>query len=269
MGELKIGTSGYSYQDWRGVFYPKHLEAKDFLRHYASFFDCVEIDSTYYRIPSPYVLEALTKKVPAGFQFTVKTPSTFTHERDKFGEMIETFRRATAPLIRKRMLGCYVAQFPYSFPPGKEGLKHIAMIADALDAHVCVEFRRREWQDERVYEYLRAKGIGFVNVDTPKFKSLPRPSSVVTADVGYVRFHGRNAAKWWSHEQVHERYDYTYSQEELEEWVPRIEEMRDKAKRTFVMFNNHFRGQAIKGANDLKTLLGLPAEGAGQSTLKG
>ncbi|MBI2184996.1 MAG: DUF72 domain-containing protein [Thaumarchaeota archaeon] len=263
MGEIRVGTSGYSYQDWKGAFYPQNLASKDFLKHYSNFFDCVEIDSTYYRIPSLFLIDALTKKVPSSFRFTVKTPSTFTHTRDKFLETLEPFRKATAPMIRKGMLACYLAQFPSSFPYSKDSLAHIADIANNLDAPLCVEFRKRDWQKDEVYEFLREKRTGFANVDTPRFKTLPVPSAVATSEIGYVRFHGRNVAKWWRHEQTYERYDYVYTTEELQEWIPRIKQIQEKTKVTYILFNNHFRAKAIDSANNMKKLLGIEA---GQST---
>ncbi len=266
MGELRVGTSGYSYEDWKGMFYPQNLQSRDFLKHYSTFFDCVEIDSTYYRIPSPFMMEALARKVPSSFRFTVKTPSTFTHSREKFLDTLEPFRKATALMIRRGMLTCYLAQFPSSFAYSRENLEYMQEMAGSLDAPLCVEFRKREWQKDEVYEYLREKGIGYVNVDAPRFENLPVPSSVATSEVGYVRFHGRNAAKWWHHEQAYERYDYTYATAELEEWVPRIRQVQERTEVTYILFNNHYRGQSIDAANRLKRLLGIES---GQSALAG
>jgi uncharacterized protein YecE (DUF72 family) len=131
---MRIGTPGYSYQDWRGLFYPKSMESSEFLTYYAQFFGCVEIDSTYYRIPPPSMIEALSNKVPKNFRFTVKTPSTFTYERKEFLSTLEPFRVATKPILRKGMLACYLAQFPPSFHFNKGNLQHVKAIAGNLDA---------------------------------------------------------------------------------------------------------------------------------------
>lgn len=257
MGEIHVGTSGYSYQDWKGLFYPKSLASGDFLRYYSTFFDCVEIDSTYYRIPSPSIMDAVTRKVPSSFRFVVKTPDTFTHKRGQFLETLEPFRKATSPMVRKGVLACYLAQFPSSFKFSKENLEYIGSVAGNLDAPVCVEFRERNWQKDEVYEFLNKNEIGYVNVDLPRFKSLPVPSSIATSEIGYVRFHGRNAAKWWQHEEAHERYDYLYSTEELREWLPRIKELKEKTRETYVFFNNHYKIKSVNAANKMKRLLGM------------
>ena len=257
MGEIRIGTSGYSYEDWKGLFYPKGMPSSDFLSYYSNFFDCVEIDSTYYRIPEPSVMDAIARKVPASFRFIVKTPDTFTHKRTKFLEALEPFRRATKPMIKKGVLACYLAQFPSSFRFTKENLEHIANIAGNLDAPVCVEFRARLWQNEEVNEFLREKEIGYVNVDLPSFKTLPAPSSVATSEVGFVRLHGRNLAKWWHHKEAHERYDYTYKTQELEQWVPQIRDVQENTQVLYIMFNNHWRKQSVDAANAMKKLLGI------------
>jgi len=150
LGDIRIGTSGYSYEDWKSLFYPRGLPSSDFLKYYSNFFDCVEIDFTHYRIPEPSVTYAITRKVPTSFRFVVKAPDTFTHKRSKFLETLEPFRKTTNPIIKKGMLACYLAQFPSSFKYTKENLEHIARIAGNLDAPVSVEFRARAWQNEEV-----------------------------------------------------------------------------------------------------------------------
>ena len=257
MGELRIGTSGYSYADWKGLFYPKGLLSQDFLRYYANFFDCVEIDSTYYHIPKPVILDALTRKVPSTFRFTVKTPDTFTHSREKFLETLEPCRKAASPMITKGMLACFLAQFPTSFRFNNNNLEYIKNLAGNLDAPLSVEFRERTWQNQEVYEFLRMNEIGYVNVDIPRFTTLPLPSSVVTSEIGYVRLHGRNATKWWQHDQAYERYDYTYKTEELQEWLPRIRTIQATTKETYILFNNHYKKKSVDAANEMKKLLGM------------
>jgi len=107
------------------------------------------------------------------------------------------------------------------------------------------------------YEFLRVNEIGYVNVDLPAFKALPTPSSIATSDIGFVRFHGRNFAKWWQHEEAHERYDYAYSTKELEEWVPKIREVQANTKVLYIMFNNHWRKKSVDAANEMKKVLGM------------
>ena len=251
-----IGTCGYSYPDWKGVFYPSGMKDSDFLRFYSERFACVEIDSTYYRIPDPLMFDAISKKVPEGFRFTVKVPSTFTHEREKFEETLDSFRKSIEPIVEKEMLGCLVAQFPYSFKGSREGLEHIVRINDGMRQPMVVEFRHRSWQNGNVYRFLQDRGIGYVNVDLPRIYGLPVPSEVVTADVAYVRFHGRVDAKtWWTPEESSQRYAYLYDEEELKEWVPRIRNMEGRARNLYVVFNNHFRGFATQNATMMTKVL--------------
>ena len=253
---MRVGTAGYSYTDWRGIFYPADMKESDFLRFYSERFSCVEIDSTYYRIPEPSMFEAISKKVPEGFMFTVKVPGAFTHEREKFVETLVPFKESIQPIVDSGMLGCLVAQFPYSFKASREGLEHIVKIKVGMEQPLVVEFRHVSWQKEDIYEFLQDHGIGYVNVDLPRIPGLPTPSQVVTADVAYVRFHGRVDAKtWWEPEEAKQRYAYLYNEDELKEWVPHIRGMESRAKSTYVVFNNHFRGFATQNAAMMKRIV--------------
>ncbi len=259
----RIGTSGYSYQDWKKIFYPGIISSSLFLKFYAKYFDSVEIDSTYYRIPPPAVFEQIAKKVPATFKFSVKTPSTFTHERGRYSETVEQFRQSISPLVKKGLLGCILAQFPFSFRPSTPNLEHIARIGNDLHdmAPLCVEFRHIAWQRDDVYSFLKEQGIGYVNVDLPDLEGLPKPSSVITSDLGYIRFHGRvSYDMWWNPPQSHERYNYEYTKEELQEWVPKVEAIAKGTKTLYFMFNNHYGAKSVRAAIEMKRLLGLKVE---------
>jgi uncharacterized protein YecE (DUF72 family) len=255
---VRIGTAGYSYSDWRGVFYPADMKEADFLRFYSERFSCVEIDTTYYRVPGPSMFEAISKKVPEGFMFTVKVPGTFTHEREKFEQDLAPFRRSVQPIADNGTLGCLVAQFPYSFKSSREGLEHVVKIKEGMGLPMVVEFRHVSWQKEDVYEFLQDHEIGYVNVDLPRIYGLPLPSGVVTTDVAYVRFHGRVDAKtWWEPEEAKQRYAYLYKEEELEEWVPHIKSIEGRAKSTYVVFNNHYGGFAPQNAAMMKDVMSM------------
>jgi uncharacterized protein YecE (DUF72 family) len=225
------------------------MKESDFLRFYSERFSCVEVDSTYYRIPGPSMFEAMSKKVPEGFKFTVKVPGSFTHEREKFEESLDPFKRSIQPIVENGMLGCLVAQFPYSFKSSREGLEHIVRMKEGMELAMVVEFRHASWQKEDVYEFLYDHGIGYVNVDLPRIYGLPLPSGVVTTDVSYIRFHGRVDAKtWWEPEEAKLRYAYLYNEEELKEWVPHIKSIESRSRNLYVVFNNHFRGFATQNA---------------------
>jgi len=113
----------------------------------------------------------------------------------------------------------------------------------------------RVLEQEKFQALLREQALGFCCVDEPRLKGLLPPIAEATSNVGYVRFHGRNAAKWWQHEQAYERYDYTYSKEELGEWTPKIQKLNQAAEIVFVFANNHYRAQGIDTARQLRLLL--------------
>lgn len=255
---IHIGTSGFSYEDWREHFYPAKLAQSAMLEFYARVFQTVEINSTFYRTPTPTMMERIAKKVPGDFVFTVKLPQDITHRGDPPPTAFAEFRRGVAPVRERGMLGCILAQYPWSFRPSslaEDRLRRLA--AEFTELQVVVEFRNHHWARDETYELLRSLGLGFCCVDEPQLEGLMPPQSVATSGIGYVRFHGRNAAKWWRHEHAYERYDYLYSEAELREWLPRIGELIDATQELYLFFNNHYEGQAAQNARQLAQLLGL------------
>ncbi len=255
---IVIGTSGYAYDDWKGPFYPPDLDPKEYLAFYARHFSFTEVNSTYYRQPSPFMLKRLAEKTPEGFLFAVKAYQGITHERQGLDDA-RTFRRALAPLEDAGKLACVLLQFPNSFRPGPENRAYLRHAIEVMEGvPVAVEFRHRGWvQGEEGFSLLSELGAGFVCVDEPQLSSLVPPVVRATGSVGYVRFHGRNREKWWQHEQPYERYNYLYSEEELREWVPRLQELERQTGRTFVAMNNHYQAKAVVNARMLQGLLGL------------
>lgn len=253
---IRIGTSGYSYQDWIGPFYPEGINKSDMLVYYAREFDTSELNFTYYRIPNVYTMSAIARKVPDGFLFTVKASRELTHERGGKEYAFPQFIEALAPLQDEGKFGCVLAQFPWSFRANEENRAYLEFLREQFgDLPVVVEFRNREWIEEDTFDLLRQLELGFCCVDQPRLKGLIPPIARATASVGYVRFHGRNAAKWWGHKEPWERYDYTYSEEELREWVPKIRQLEQHAERVFVLTNNHWQGQAVANARQLRMML--------------
>ncbi|MFB0546398.1 MAG: DUF72 domain-containing protein, partial [Anaerolineae bacterium] len=246
---ILIGTSGFSYKDWVGPYYPAGLPQREWLRFYAREFPTCELNFTYYRLPAPRTLERMADKVPPGFLFTLKAYQGITHEReDNEGAFIQ-FVESLKPLIEAGKFGGVLAQFPFSFHATGENRDYLRLCRERLgDLPVAVEFRNARWLTAETFALLRENKLGFCCVDEPRLKGLIPPVAEVTADVAYVRLHGRNAAKWWQHEHAWERYDYTYSDEELSEWVPKIRELAERTKTTFVFANNHWRGQAVDTA---------------------
>lgn len=259
MGELRIGTSGYSFKDWLGTVYPRGARSGEFLRHYARLFDAVEINATYYRIPPPAVFEGMLRKVSETFVFVVKVPGTMTHERDRFSESVKPFSEALRPLHDAGQLGGLLAQFPGSFRPSIASDDHLRRLAETFvddgSVPLNIEFRHTDWMSGEAMRRLRKLGLGFVNVDLPRLQGLPEPSEITTSDTAYVRLHGRNARMWWRHPTPSHRYDYLYSQEELDPWVDSVERMRAETKRAYVFTNNCRLGQSVVTALQMMTAL--------------
>ncbi len=255
---ILIGTSGFSYEDWRGYFYPKELPKKEMLTFYAQHFPTVEVNATYYSMPHPTTFVQMARKVPSEFEFVVKAHKDMTHAEEFLPEPFQEFRAALEPLVERGMLGCVLAQFPWSFKATPANRSTLELFRAALpELPVVVEFRNAGWVSEETFTLLQKLSFGFCCVDEPRLNGLMPRIVRATSPLGYVRFHGRNAAKWWHHEHAYERYDYLYTEEELREWVPRIRELSDETERTYLFFNNHYEGKAGQNAQMMASLLNL------------
>jgi len=253
---IHVGTSGFSYKDWVGPYYPADLPKRQWLSFYAREFHACEINFTYYRIPDARTLAAMADKTPGGFLFTVKASRELTHEREGNAEAFVRFAQALTPLLERGKFGCVLAQFPYSFRPSPENRDYLRAFRGLIvDLPVVIEFRNAHWLTPETTALLEEGGLGFCCVDEPRLKDLVPPVAKATGNVAYVRFHGRNAEKWWRHDEAWERYDYSYSEEELAEWVPKIRDIDAKAEHTFLFANNHWQGQAVDTARQLRLLL--------------
>jgi len=247
-----VGTSGYSYDDWIGPFYPPDLPKSEFLTHYAERFQCVEINMTYYRIPAPRQCAAWVRRTPSDFLFAVKANRLMTHERDNPDSLdaFPQFREAIQPIQEAGRLGCVLLQFPQSFGLSDANSDHLVFVRDQLpDMPLVCEFRSAQWADESTLGLLRQLDLGYCCVDEPSIPGLMPRVAVATSPLGYLRFHGRNAAKWYDHEEAFERYDYLYQPHELAEWVPKVGELAAATDHLFVFFNNHYNAQAVANAD--------------------
>jgi uncharacterized protein YecE (DUF72 family) len=257
--QVLIGTSGFSYDDWKGHFYPAKLKREEMLSYYARHFPVVELNTTYYGMPTSKSLYQMTQKVPEGFRFVVKAHSDLTHSGEFKPEAFAQFREALLPMRDLEMLGAVLAQFPWGFKRTPENERYLETLRRELpDVPLVVEFRNAAWVDDDVFRRMRELDLGFCCVDEPRLKGLLPPIAVATSSTGYVRFHGRNYKKWWQHDQPHERYDYKYSAEELADWAPKIQQLDQAAQTTYVFFNNHYEGKAGQNALDLAQMLHLP-----------
>ena len=169
---------------------------------------------------------------------------------------MKNFRKYLDPLMEAKRLGAVLLQYPWSFKNTPESIEKLEKVFSDFDGYpLALEVRHATFQNDDFLRFLEAKNVSWVNVDQPLFSDSVKPADTVTGPVSYVRLHGRNYEKWFAHQESWERYNYLYSKDELEPWVRRIESMA-QSKETYVITNNHFRGQAIVNAADLKEALG-------------
>ena len=255
--DVRVGTSGYSFDDWRGRFYPDTTAKGKMLDYYAQHFRTVEINSTYYRIPHPAVMANITKKAPEGFDFMVKVPQSFTHRRSDLESDLAMYLEALKPMVESGKLAGLLAQFPYSFKFSPDGLDYLSSLREALgEFALFMEFRHNSWVNRTMYDRLRSDLAGYVCVDEPQLSGLLKPDLFCTNKTAYVRLHGRNAQQWWYGGAL--RYDYSYSEDEMREWKEKIDKLitKKQVERVYVYFNNCHHGQAAANAVDFEAMFG-------------
>jgi uncharacterized protein YecE (DUF72 family) len=277
---LLIGTSGYSYpgpppKGWFGAFYPK-VKGKGFddLQYYSQIFNTVEINFTFYRPPSSAVTTSWVDKTPADFSFAIKLWQKFTHPT-KIGrkssedqwlpatqEDIEEFRSGIQPLAEAGKLGALLLQYPAGFhctPENQEKIERTLQVF--YDYPKVVELRHNSWNENNpefraLLEENRASGV---LIDEPKFATSIRQNISPIGEIFYFRAHGRNAQTWWRPKESWERYDYSYSRDEIKKVAERIKVATSTPgiKKGFAFFNNHARANAPANAIMLSQELGL------------
>jgi len=253
---MYLGTSGFSYDDWVGTFYPVGMPKAEWLSYYAREFNTCEVNSTFYALPKPSNLKAMADKTGDGFLFCFKANQEMTHQRDDNAHVFKAFCQVLEPIITAGKLGCILAQFPYSFGFNRRNWDYLSQFKERLGGlSMVIEFRNARWLRSEVFDWLRDQELGFCCVDEPRLPNLLPPLAETTSNISYVRFHGRNSAKWWQHEQAYERYDYSYTPEELSEWLPKIQKLDSVAEKTFIFANNHWRGQAVSTIRQLRLML--------------
>jgi uncharacterized protein YecE (DUF72 family) len=261
--QIRIGPAGWSYTDWEGTVYPPHRSKFDQLAYLASFFDTIEINSPFYRIPPPSHATSWVRRVSANpaFKFTTKIFRGFTHDAAGLSAGdVKAFRDYLDPLAESDRLGAVLLQYPWSFRNSEESRHKLTRLFAAFDAYpLAIEVRHATFQNDEFFHLLNEHNIAWVNVDQPLFHDSVKPSDTTTGPFAYVRLHGRNYEKWFAHGETWERYNYLYSKEELTPWVDRIREI-SREKVTYVITNNHFRGQAIVNAVELEASLGMEAK---------
>ena len=263
MGELLIGTSGYDYLDWKGGFYPLKLARSRFLEYYSEHFNSLELNGTYYRMPTADQMRKMIGRSGGRVRFSVKAFRDMTHAlyagayRDKslYQPLVAEFKKALEPLLADNLLLCALFQFPESFHYDNQERVYLdRLLKEVADIPVVVEMRNVDWQIEQVYTALRQRNVGWCITDNPNLKNLLKLDYVCTSDIAYMRFHGRNAEMWYKGDNV-SRYDYLYSDMELQAFVNPILELLKHTKTVQLFFNNHAKSQATVNAKKIELLI--------------
>jgi uncharacterized protein YecE (DUF72 family) len=285
--DIRIGTSGWSYPSgqgtWNGIFYPSPPGRRrrgapkfDELSFYAEHFNTVEVNSSFYRIPTRDTTRSWAERTPPDFEFALKLYQKFTHP-DMFIKStggdpsdlddgdVNNFKTSIEPLADADKLGPLLAQFPPSFKNDPEALGYLEWLLQHFRDHpIAVELRHRSWSDanDEILSLLKTFGAAWAQIDEPKFKGSIRQSR--TGDPGafyYLRLHGRNAAQWWKHDKSEDRYNYLYSAEELEPFAQAAKDVSRKVKKAYLYANNHFSAKSVANAAILQHQLGQEVSG--------
>ncbi len=249
--KLRLGTSSWSSPDWVGPFYPEGTPPAEFIAQYAQYFDTVEVDSTYYRTPSPSMVKNWRERTPPGFVFAAKVPQVVTHEKvlqDCEAEL-KDFLEVMGGLGDK--LGPLLFQFPYfnkqAFARPEDFLVRLKPFLDRLPSgyRFAVEVRNKGWINEPLLDLLRSKQIALALIDHPwmtPVSQLAKKLDLVTADFSYVRFLGdrkgiEEKTKTWGKLIVSR-------ESEMEAWVPEIQKLLKRLRVLYAYFNNHYAGFA-------------------------
>ena len=254
-GRIKVGCSGFSYRDWRGTFYPPHIPQDQLISYYERFFEILELNFSFYKMPDVKQIASLVERT-AKIKFSVKATSVFTHERSYSQEELKAFRTSLNPLLESGRFICVLFQFPQSFHWSHEAREYLARLSEDFGGiERVMEPRSRTFLRDEVLIELEMMGFSVANVDVPKIKGLFHGPWKRSGSINYVRLHGRNGEKWYEGETSFSRYDYLYSEEEIEEIRERLERAFGKEE-VYVFFNNHYRAKAVLNAFMLISALG-------------
>lgn len=259
--KIYIGTAGWYYPDWREIVYSADaVKRKKELDILSEWFNCCEINSSFYAIPTPQKVKVWLDKLHGkkDFIYNVKLWQGFTHKREYKPEEAEAFRKILGMLQEKKRLGCVLAQFPYSFKQKNDNLEYLEkLINEFKDFPISIEVRHTSWLGDNYLNLLKSHNVCFCNIDQPDFQGNIPSTSYTTSDFGYVRFHGRRKDVWFADNEGNAsvRYDYLYSQDEISRWIKVIQKMMKHLEKIFVITNNHYRGKAVANAMQIKNQL--------------
>ena len=261
--KLRIGTSSWSAESWEGAFYPAGMRPADYLAHYASRFDTVEIDATFYRTPTERMVDGWRDKTPPGFLFAAKVPQVITHEKilegcaEEFGEFLKVMQRLGDKL------GPLLLQFPYfnkaKFPDPKPFIDRLERFLPALPSGVrfAVEVRNKSFVTPSLLDLLRKHRVALAFIDHPWFfgiNELVKKGDVLTADFAYIRWLGDRKGI----EERTQRWDRLIIDRtrEMGRWIPHIRQMVDGRVTVTGYFNNHYAGYGIGSIELFRVLWG-------------
>jgi len=272
-GEIRIGTAGWSYKDWEGIFYPPGMRQRKVhpLQYLARFFDTAEINTSFYGPLKPELVKLWCHRVAEvnpNFVFTAKLYRAFTHSplsimeptsaasiRPTDEDEIQT-REGLDALAGEGKLGALLIQFPVSFKNTSLNREYVDRLVRQFIEYPCVvEVRDSSWNNPETLANFAQRNVGFCNIDQPTIGKSMGPTEHVTAPIAYVRLHGRNYDQWFDSDNRNDRYNYLYSETEVSQWKERIMHVSQKARTTYVITNNHFESKAGVNAIELKAMI--------------
>ena len=271
--KILLGTAGWAYKDWEGVFYPPEMyrRRQHPLEFMARCFDVVEINTSFYGHIKPELAKLWAKRADAvnpKFVFTVKLHRSFTHSPLMMAgptsaatikpneQDARLAREGLEALATTGKLGALLIQFPVSYkntPLNRDYIEELARRFSEFQR--VIEVRHDTWDNPGTIAMMEQQGVSFCNIDQPQIGHSLAPTAYVTAPIGYVRLHGRNYQDWFEAEQPHDRYNYLYSESELQSWKEKIKRIAGRASITYVLANNHFEAKAAVNALQLSSLL--------------
>lgn len=269
MKKLYVGTAGWSYKDWIGSFYPKS-QSTDFnwLQYYSQFFNCVEVNSSYYTYIDPKTVNSWIKHTQdkSDFLFAIKLHQDFTHKKNFTNENTKAVKLVLDQLAREGKLAGLLIQFPYSFSLDKSNANHLKKLVDTFaEYEKFIEVRHQSWFIERFFDFVKSNKSSLCVIDQPVLgKAIEFRPNIIGENL-YLRFHGRNEKAWsqsiknfgkkQTYKQQSARYDYLYSPGELIEIDQKLKEVIDTVNKIIVIMNNHPHGNAVANALEMLHLL--------------
>ncbi len=262
---IRVGPAGWSYADWEGTVYPRR-KPRGFhpLGHLARYVDCVEVNSSFYALPRADHAERWVAEVAERptFRFTVKLLGAFTHEPlpevgADFERLAHAWLAGVEPLRASGKLAGALVQFPLGFRHTPAGLDRLARIEGAFGhLRLVLEVRHRSWFAPAALRAVERLGYSLARIDLPPARDHPPADAPTFGPLGYLRVHGRNAATWFARDAGRDqRYDYLYTPEEVRELAAVTRQLAGGTDETYVITNNHFSGQAVANALELRALL--------------